>query len=80
MAELVALDFSSVDVITGLLVLATCGIVKSDFITLDDNTGLKFSKFQEAGNAWNIFYNLLKVFNLQAKLSIFQEIGEIVNF
>ena len=43
MAELVALDFSSVDVITGLLVLAPYGIVKSDLTTLNDDTGLKLS-------------------------------------
>ena len=52
--SLVALDFSSVDVITGLLVLAPCGIVKSNLITLNDNTGLKLNKFYEARNAWNI--------------------------
>ena len=73
MAEQVALDLSSVDVITGLLVLATCGIVKSDFITLDDYTGLKLSKFQEARDAWNILHNVLKEVNLQAKVSIFRE-------
>ena len=55
--------------------MAPCGIVKSDLITLNGYTGLKLSKFYEARNAWNILNNLLKVVNLQAKVSIFQEIS-----
>ena len=55
--------------------MAPCGIVKSDLITLNGYTGLKLSKFYEARNAWNSLNNLLKVVNLQAKVSIFQEIS-----
>ena len=55
--------------------MAPCGIVKSDLRTLNDYTGLKLSKFYEARNAWNLLNNLLKVVNLQAKVSIFQEIS-----
>ena len=55
--------------------MAPCGIVKSDLITLNGYTGLKLSKFYEARIAWNLLNNLLKVVNLQAKVSIFQEIS-----
>ena len=55
--------------------MAPCGIVKSDLRTLNGYTGLKLSKFYEARIAWNLLNNLLKVVNLQAKVSIFQEIS-----
>ena len=55
--------------------MAPCGIVKSDLRTLNGYTGLQLSKFYEARNAWNLLNNLLKVVNLQAKVSIFQEIS-----
>ena len=55
--------------------MAPCGIVKSDLRTLNGYTGLKLSKFYEARIAWNLLNNLLKVVNLQAKVSIFREIS-----